>query len=148
MHFVPETIEESLKLPPLVKKIFYAYMLKFYRSVDRIVVVNPYFIDVLKTYGIDEKKIAYIPNVVSEERFYRHPEERILAIKQKYAIPPDKFVVLGVGQVQTRKGILDFVEAAMRLPRVQFIWAADSRSAPSPRAIKRSKRSSTTRPRT
>ncbi|NBD25139.1 glycosyltransferase family 4 protein [Paenibacillus glycinis] len=123
VHFVPETIEESLKLPLFVKKAFYAYMLRFYRSVDRIVVVNPYFIGVLRTYGIDDKKIAYIPNVVSEKRFYRHSEEKILAIKQKYAIPSDKFVVLGVGQVQTRKGISDFVEVARRLPGVQFVWA-------------------------
>ncbi|OKP99038.1 glycosyltransferase family 4 protein [Paenibacillus sp. P46E] len=123
VHFVPETIEESLKLPPLFKKIFYAYMIRFYRSVDHIVVVNPYFIDVLKTYNIDEKKVTYIPNVVSEERFYRYPEDKISAIKQKYSVPLDKFVVLGVGQVQTRKGILDFVEVAKRLPHIQFIWA-------------------------
>lgn len=123
VHFVPETIEESLKLPTFAKKIFYTYMIWFYKSVDHIVVVNPYFIEVLKKYNIDEKKVTYIPNYVSEERFYKYPEEQIIPIKQKYAIPLDKFVVLGVGQVQTRKGILDFVEVAKSLPQVQFIWA-------------------------
>jgi 1,2-diacylglycerol-3-alpha-glucose alpha-1,2-galactosyltransferase len=123
VHFVPETIEESLKLPAFVKKIFYTYMIWFYKAVDHIVVVNPYFIDVLKKYNIDEQKVTYIPNFVSEERFYRYPEEKINAIKQKYAIPLAKFVVLGVGQVQTRKGIIDFVEVAKSLPHIQFIWA-------------------------
>lgn len=123
VHFVPETIEESLKLPRLVKKLFYAYMIKFYRSVDQIVVVNPYFIDVLKTYGIDERKVTYIPNFVSEERFYNYPEEQIEVLKANYKLPKDEFVVLGVGQVQTRKGIMDFIETALRLPHIRFVWA-------------------------
>jgi 1,2-diacylglycerol-3-alpha-glucose alpha-1,2-galactosyltransferase len=123
VHFVPETIEESLKLPGFVKKIFYTYMIWFYKSVDHIVVVNPYFIDVLKKYNIDEQKVTYIPNFVSEDRFYRYPAEKIIAIKQKYAIPLEKFIVLGVGQVQTRKGIMDFVEVAKSLPHIEFIWA-------------------------
>ncbi|GGH30507.1 glycosyltransferase family 4 protein [Paenibacillus segetis] len=123
VHFVPETIEESLKLPAFAKAIFYAYMIWFYRAVDHIVVVNPYFIEVLKKYKIDERKVTYIPNFVSEDQFYRLPEASIAATKQKYAVPSDKFVVLGVGQVQTRKGILDFIETAKQLPDIQFIWA-------------------------
>ncbi|QHW29846.1 glycosyltransferase family 4 protein [Paenibacillus rhizovicinus] len=123
VHFVPETIEESLKLPPVIKKLFYAYMIRFYKSVDRIVVVNPYFIDVLKKYGIDDRKVTYIPNFVSEERFYRYSGEQIAALKIKHAVPDKAFVVLGVGQVQTRKGILDFIEVAKRLPHIRFIWA-------------------------
>jgi 1,2-diacylglycerol-3-alpha-glucose alpha-1,2-galactosyltransferase len=123
VHFVPETIEESLKLPAFAKAIFYAYMIRFYKAVDHIVVVNPYFIEVLKKYKIDEKKVTYIPNFVSENRFYRLPEETIVATKHKHAIPLDKFVVLGVGQIQTRKGVLDFIETAKRLPHIQFIWA-------------------------
>ncbi|QHT61387.1 glycosyltransferase family 4 protein [Paenibacillus lycopersici] len=123
VHFVPETIEESLKLPPVIKKIFYSYMIRFYKSVDHIVVVNPYFVDVLKTYGIEERKVTYIPNFVSEERFYRYPDERIAELKRGHGLPADRFVVLGVGQVQTRKGILDFIEVAKRLPHIQFIWA-------------------------
>ncbi|SEM54085.1 glycosyltransferase family 4 protein [Paenibacillus sp. OV219] len=123
VHFVPETIEESLKLPPLVKKIFYAYMLRFYRSVDHIVVVNPYFIDVLKTLGISEQKVTYIPNFVSEERFFRQPAANIAKLKHKYGLPNNPFIVLGVGQVQTRKGVMDFIETAKRLPHICFVWA-------------------------
>ena len=31
--------------------------------------------------------------------------------------------VLGAGQVQTRKGVLDFVNVAKQMPDVQFVWA-------------------------
>ncbi|MBL4931796.1 glycosyltransferase family 4 protein [Clostridium paridis] len=123
VHFVPETIEESLKLPNVIKKVFYKYMIYFYKSVDHLVVVNPYFIDVLKKYKIDENKVTYIPNFVSEDNFYRYDEEEITSIKEKYGIPLEKFVVLGVGQVQTRKGVMDFIKVAENLPDIQFIWA-------------------------
>ena len=32
-------------------------------------------------------------------------------------------MVLGAGQVQTRKGVLDFVNVAKEMPDVQFVWA-------------------------
>lgn len=123
VHFVPETIEESLRLPAFIKKIFYKYIIWFYKSVDNLVVVNPYFIDILKKYNISEEKVTYIPNFVSEENFYRYDNEKITMIKKKYNIPLDRFVVLGVGQVQTRKGVMNFIEVAKNLPHVQFIWA-------------------------
>lgn len=123
VHFVPETIEDSLKLPLISKKIFYKYIIKFYKSVDYLVVVNPSFIEVLKNYGIDESKITYIPNFVSEDNFYKQDSNKIISTKNKYNISLDKFIVLGVGQVQTRKGILDFIETAKKLPHIQFVWA-------------------------
>ncbi|SHK29471.1 1,2-diacylglycerol-3-alpha-glucose alpha-1,2-galactosyltransferase [Clostridium cavendishii DSM 21758] len=123
VHFVPETIEESLNLPSFIKKIFYKYIIWFYKSVDHLVVVNPYFINVLKKYAINENKVTYIPNFVSEDNFYRYDKEKINTIKQMYNIPLEKFVVLGVGQVQTRKGVMDFIEVARTLPHIQFIWA-------------------------
>lgn len=123
VHFVPETIDDSLKLPNAIKKIFYKYIIWFYKSMDYLVVVNPYFIDVLKKYKIEEQKITYIPNFVSEENFYKYEDTEVKKIKQKLGISLEKFVVLGVGQVQHRKGILDFIEVAKKLPQVQFIWA-------------------------
>ena len=55
--------------------------------------------------------------------FYNYDDTRIQLIKQEYGFAPDDFVVVGVGQVQQRKGVLDFVEVARRLPHVKFIWA-------------------------
>lgn len=124
VHFIPETLEDSLKLPRFIKIVFYKYVIWFYKSVDHLVVVNPYFIDKLKnTYGIDEDKISYIPNFVSEDNFYRYDSDRINSLRQKFNILLKGFVVLGVGQVQNRKGVMDFIEVAKKLPNIQFIWA-------------------------
>lgn len=123
VHFVPETLEDSLKLPAPVKMAVYKYVIWFYRNVDHIVVVNPNFIPVLKKYNIDEDKITYIPNFVSEKNFYRYDKKRVDDLRQQFNIPAGSFVVLGVGQVQTRKGIVDFIEVAKRMPHIQFLWA-------------------------
>ena len=123
VHFVPETLDDSIKLPFIVKQVFYKYVIWFYKNVDHLVVVNPYFINVLKSYNIDAEKITYIPNFVSEENFYKYEQQKVEVLRQKYDITLEKFVILGVGQIQHRKGILDFVEVAKNLPHIQFIWA-------------------------
>ena len=71
----------------------------------------------------DRNKIYYIPNYVSKEKFYRKSKEECLNIREKYGIDKDAFVVLGAGQVQTRKGVLDFTEVAEKMPETQFVWA-------------------------
>ncbi len=123
VHFVPETMKDSIKLPAIVSKVFYKYIVWFYKSVDLLVVVNPYFIEELIKLGISRDKVTYIPNFVSEKSFFRYKPEKKAVVRRKLGIAEDTFTVLGAGQVQTRKGILDFIEVAKRLPHIQFIWA-------------------------
>lgn len=122
-HFLPDTLDGSVNIPAPLSKVFRSYLINFYKSADRLVVVNPSFIDALVEYGIDRNKIYYIPNYVSKDTFYKKSDTEILALKEKYGIPNDKFVVMGAGQVQTRKGVLDFIEVAKAMPDVQFVWA-------------------------
>lgn len=123
VHFLPETVEESLDIPKPGRIIFYKYMIEFYRSLDYLVTVNPYFIKELEKYNIPLEKITYIPNYVSEAMFHPYLKDQIFMLKSRYEIPQNRFVVLGVGQVQTRKGIMDFIETAKALPEAYFIWA-------------------------
>lgn len=123
VHFLPETVEESLEMPSLFKKAFYKYIITFYNKMDYLVTVNPCFIDKLCEYGIDRNKIKYIPNFVSSKDFYPYDITKKKEVRKRYNIDSDAFVVLGVGQVQTRKGVLDFVRIAKSMPEVQFVWA-------------------------
>lgn len=123
VHFVPETVEQSLKLPKPIRKIFYKYMLKFYGSMDHLVVVNPYFIDVLEKYGIPREKVTYIPNFVDTEQFHPLGNSAKCDIRRHMEIPEDKFTVLCAGQLQIRKGAFDFLKCAELMPDVQFVWA-------------------------
>ncbi len=123
VHFLPETVQDSLQMPGFAKNVFYKYMLSFYRSMDRLVVVNPYFIERLAAYGVKEDRVTYIPNFVSEEQFYKVSPQEKAALRKQYGIKEDAFVVLGVGQMQTRKGIFDFFDITESRPDITFVWA-------------------------
>ena len=123
VHFLPDTIDDSLNLPWISRKAFYWYLLNFYNSMDYLVTVNPSIVKKIEDYGINRPKICFIPNFVSEDNFYDKTIDEKVKIRQKYEIEPDKFVVLGAGQLQRRKGVFDFIETAKLLPEVQFVWA-------------------------
>ena len=123
VHTLPETMDKSIKIPKWARKIFYAYMIKFYKIMEHLVVVNPYFIDALENYGIPRERVTYIPNFVDTDRFHPlSPEEKEKA-REQFGLPRDKFTVLCAGQLQVRKGAFDFLKCAELLPEVQFVWA-------------------------
>ena len=123
VHFLPETLEGSVKLPSVAKNIFYKYVIDFYKRMDEIVVVNPIFIDKLVKYGIKRENVKYIPNFVSKNEFYSESQEKKNSFRHQLGIPLNKFVVFGDGQVQARKGVDDFAKLAEANPEMQFIWA-------------------------
>ena len=121
-HFLPETLDGSIKLPKPIFWFFKKYVMKFYRKAEYLVVVNPIFKNDLIRHGVKEDRIIYIPNYVSKDNFYPLSNDKIIEVRKKYNIDPNKFVVLGCGQVQTRKGVLDFVEVAKNNPNIEFVW--------------------------
>jgi len=125
VHFLPDTLDDSLKLPVswVSKKAFYKYVLAFYESMDYLVTVNPAIVQKIKDYGIKNPKVYCIPNYVSDKNFFPKNESEKLNIREKYNIPADKFVVLGAGQLQRRKGVQDFIETAKMTPQAHFVWA-------------------------
>ncbi len=56
VHFLPETVENSISLPRGAKNVFYKYMISFYKRMDYLVTVNPVFIEKLAAYGIPREQ--------------------------------------------------------------------------------------------
>ena len=123
VHFLPDTLDGSIRIPKPFFRFFKRYVLKFYNSADHLVVVNSSFKKEMIKYGLDGDKITYIPNFVSKKSFYEKSEAEKRAAREKYNFPADKFIALGCGQVQTRKGVEDFVKVAEMLSDIQFVWA-------------------------
>ncbi|WP_078392638.1 glycosyltransferase family 4 protein [Shouchella patagoniensis] len=123
VHFLPETMDESLQLPKAFRLLFDRYLLSFYKRMDQLVVVNPSFISKLEALGVKRDRIHFIPNFVSKSLFSKHEQSERSTLRHSLGIPEDAFVVLGAGQVQHRKGVLDFIEVAKQMPDVHFIWA-------------------------
>lgn len=122
VHFLPTTLDGSLKMPKPIFAIFKAYVRSFYRKADEIVVVNPIFTKPLIELGVREENITFIPNYVGHEKFKPLGEARKKELRQEFGVK-DTFTVLGCGQVQTRKGVLDFIKVAEQNPDMSFIWA-------------------------
>ncbi len=123
VHTLPETMDKSIQIPKWARKIFYAYIIKFYKIMEHLVVVNPYFIDALENYGIPRERVTYIPNFVDTDQFHPLSLEEKIKIREKYGLDRDRFTVLCAGQLQVRKGAFDFLKCAELMPEVQFVWA-------------------------
>lgn len=123
VHFMPETMEGSLHYPKPFQKLFNAYMLSFYRSADHLHIVHPDTAELLEKYGVERDRIFWIPNVVAADGFDQTSDEKREELRKKHGFAPDDFVVLGSGQLQSRKGVLDFAACAEKLPDVKFVWA-------------------------
>ena len=123
VHFLPQTLEGSIRLPRPIQKLLCKYVLLFYKSMDKLIVVNPSFIPKLVECGIPAEKIEYIPNFVDDKHFYPMPQDERLKARQAFGLDTEKFTVLCAGQMQKRKGFLDFLETARRCPDMQFVWA-------------------------
>jgi len=119
VHFLPSTLSSSIKLPRLFFGILKWYVKVFYKTASHLVVVNPIFIDPLMKMGIKQERIVFIPNYVDESNFATKVSN--ISIRKQWQFK--RFTVLGVGQVQHRKGVLDFIEVAKKLPAVDFVWA-------------------------
>ncbi len=122
VHFIPSTLEGSIKLPRFARGVFYKYLLNFYRSLDHLVTVNPMFVHELEKLGFDPARVHSIPNYVDPTIFHPLSREERIVVRDTFGISSDTFVVIGVGQVQKRKGILDFLDVARMHPEMRFLW--------------------------
>ena len=87
---------------------------------DLILTPTPYSRSLLMRYGI-RKPIAVISNGVDTFRFQKNMAVRS-RFRREYGFTETDRVILSVGLYFERKGILDFVELAQRMPEYQFIW--------------------------
>ena len=106
----------SKQIAPLFKK----WLIKCYSMGDVIVTPTPYSKRLLEGYGIT-KPIYAISNGIELDKFKLDPSLRPV-FRERYHYSEDDKVLIGIGLYIERKGIVDFVELAKRLPEYKFIW--------------------------
>ena len=104
------------QLAPLFKR----WLIKCYSLGDVIVTPTPYSKRLLEGYGI-EKKIYAISNGIELDLF-KKDEAAGERFRKEYNYKKEDKVIIGIGLYITRKGIVDFVELAKRMPEYKFIW--------------------------
>jgi 1,2-diacylglycerol-3-alpha-glucose alpha-1,2-galactosyltransferase len=120
-HVIPDSIKGSLPawwlFMPFIKlglKIVYSYA-------DVCIAISPMVEKAIIDTGA-KTRIVRIYNPINIKTWKRTEDNRIKG-RQKLGLSESDFVVLGVGQLEGRKGVDDFLDVAEAIPEVKFVWA-------------------------
>jgi 1,2-diacylglycerol-3-alpha-glucose alpha-1,2-galactosyltransferase len=119
-HVIPESFEGSLILTDYWLSAGKTYLRYFYDKADLVLAVAPKVKESLEKLGVNTK-VEVFPNPIDVKNFKKNEDIR-KKIREKHNFLQKDFIVLSVGQVQSRKGVLDFMEAAKKLPKIKFVW--------------------------
>lgn len=120
VHTTPATIKGSVVFPSLVLPFAKLYFKKVFNHADVCIAISPMVEKNLRELGVTSK-IINIGNPIDLDKWYPSVEKRALGRKM-IELPLDSKIVLGVGQLQKRKGVEDFIELAKLHPDVYFVW--------------------------
>lgn len=118
-HVTPGSLRGSLVGVQLYGSAFAAYVRTFYNQAHVVIAVSDAAADELRDLGV-RTPIEVVPNAVGAEPFVGTPARRAEA--RARLGHGDTFTVLGVGQLQPRKGVEEFAECARAMPDVRFVW--------------------------
>lgn len=119
-HSTEEDFKNGFVFAKQISPAFKKWLIKCYSLGDVIITPTPYAKRLLEGYGID-RKIYAISNGIDLDKF-KKSKELGKKFRERYNYSKDDKVIIGVGLYIERKGIVDFVELAKRLPEYKFIW--------------------------
>jgi 1,2-diacylglycerol-3-alpha-glucose alpha-1,2-galactosyltransferase len=121
VHTKPATLKGSIVFPSLVLQFAKLYFKKVFNHADVCIVISPMVEKNLRELGV-KSKIISIGNPVDLEKWYPNEKKRAKS-REIIQMPMDAKVVLGVGQLQKRKGVKGFIGLAEKHPDICFVWA-------------------------
>ncbi len=133
-HSTMEDFKNSFFASNLLAPLFKQWIKFCYNLGDVIVTPTNYSKNILDTYGL-KKNVYPLSNGIDTEFFSPKKVDKS-AFCKKYGIAEDEKIVISVGHLIERKGILDFIELARRMPHVKFIWFGYTNTSLIPRTIK------------
>jgi len=119
-HSTEEDFKNGFIFCRQISPVFKKWITKCYSLGDVIITPTPYSKRLLEGYGIN-KKIYAISNGIELDKFQRQDDLR-KSFRERYQVGEEEKVIIGVGLYIERKGIVDFVELAKRMPEYRFIW--------------------------
>lgn len=119
-HSTEEDFRNSFKLSNAVSPLFKQWLKGCYGSADLLITPTEYSKKLLEKYDLDKEIIA-ISNGIDLD-FFDREKCNPLAFRKKYGYKKNDKVIMAVGLYIERKGILEFLELARRLPEYKFIW--------------------------
>jgi 1,2-diacylglycerol-3-alpha-glucose alpha-1,2-galactosyltransferase len=119
-HVIPASFKGSLVGWRLWMPLAEMYLNRAYNSAEVVLAVAPHVKTDLQRIGV-KTRIEVLTNPVNVERFHLDPARRVVG-RKRLGIAADAKVAVCVGQVQPRKGVSEFIDAAKLCPDVTFLW--------------------------
>jgi 1,2-diacylglycerol-3-alpha-glucose alpha-1,2-galactosyltransferase len=119
-HILPDSLVGSLVGSKYWISFAKKYLIYFYNKANLIFAVSPEVKNELLKLGITAP-IKSFPLSLDDHLFSAN-EDRREKMRAEWNIKKDEKVLIGVGQIQSRKGIVDFIEIAKKLPEYTFLW--------------------------
>ncbi len=121
VHVIPDSIKGSLPMHKTLMPFIKWYFKKVYSYADICIALSPMVEKAIRDLDVNTR-IVRIYNPILIDRWKRTEEMRkkgreILNLSEK------DFVILGVGQLEGRKGVEDFLDIAEAIPEAKFVWA-------------------------
>ncbi|HET9053002.1 MAG TPA: glycosyltransferase family 4 protein, partial [Cyclobacteriaceae bacterium] len=96
------------------------YFRQVYAFADVLIAISPGVEEAIRKLGVTTR-IVRIANPLQIQKWKRTDALRKKG-REMFGLKEGDFCVLGVGQLQQRKGPEDFIEIGKRLPHIQFRW--------------------------
>jgi len=121
VHVIPDSIKGSLPMGPFLMPFARWYLRHVYSYADVCIAISPTVEKTIRDLKA-KTRIVQIYNPIHVEKFAPSQELRAVG-RERLGIPESAFVVLGVGQLEGRKGVDDFLDVAQACPDLFFLWA-------------------------
>ncbi len=121
-HSTEEDYKDGFILAKQTAWFFKWWLIKCYSVGDVLITPTEYSKKLISSYKhLENKKIYSISNGI-ELDFFKQNEKMGKNFRKVYGIGNNEKVIISIGLYIERKGIIDFVELARRMPEYKFIW--------------------------
>lgn len=134
-HSTMEDFRRSFVGSNAAAPLFKRWICSCYGSADLVLTPTEYSRKLLKGYGMDVE-VAVISNGVDTQYFTRQAGQRE-RFRRRFGLGAEEKVILCVGLPIERKGILDVIELAGKMPWYQFVWCGHVQRSLLPAKIRR-----------
>ncbi|WP_117168534.1 glycosyltransferase [Paraliobacillus sediminis] len=119
-HSTMEDFRNSFIGSNLFAPLFKRWIIFCYNHGDIVITPTDYSRNILRTYTI-KPPIYSLTNGI-DTAYFKMTEAGRQRFRKKYQLKEEQKVILSVGHYMERKGILDFVKLAKKMPSYQFYW--------------------------